>query len=46
MSRPAWAGGGGPGTHGLHATDLQVLANVFLRMIKSLIVPLLFGGAR
>src|SRR5438477_1207721 len=25
------------------ATDLSVLSNVFLRMIKSLIVPLLFG---
>src|SRR5262245_56052031 len=26
-----------------HATDLQVLASVFLRMIKSLVVPLVFG---
>jgi proton glutamate symport protein len=26
-----------------HATDLQVLSNVFLRMIKSLIAPLLFA---
>ena len=33
----------GPGTTGFHATDLQVLSNVFLRMIKSLIAPLLFG---
>jgi len=32
-----------PGSTGFHATDLQVLSNVFLRMIKSLIVPLLFG---
>ena len=32
-----------PGTGGFHATDLQVLSSVFLRMIKSLIVPLLFG---
>ena len=29
--------------HGWAATDLSVLSNVFLRMIKSLIVPLLFG---
>lgn len=29
--------------HGWAATDLNVLSNVFLRMIKSLIVPLLFG---
>jgi proton glutamate symport protein len=28
---------------GFHATDLQVLSSVFLRMIKSLIVPLLFA---
>jgi proton glutamate symport protein len=28
---------------GFHATDLQVLSNVFLRMIKSLIAPLLFA---
>lgn len=32
-----------PGTGGFHATDLQVLSNVFLRMIKCLIAPLLFG---
>ncbi len=32
----------GPGT-GFKATDLQVLSTIFLRMIKSLIVPLLFG---
>lgn len=32
-----------PGTTGFHATDLQVLSSVFLRMIKSLIVPLLFA---
>jgi len=31
-----------PGT-GFKATDLQVLSTIFLRMIKSLIVPLLFG---
>jgi proton glutamate symport protein len=30
-------------TTGFHATDLQVLSSVFLRMIKSLIAPLLFG---
>ena len=30
-------------THGWAATDLQVLANIFLRMIKMLIVPLLFS---
>ncbi|HEY3564080.1 MAG TPA: dicarboxylate/amino acid:cation symporter [Casimicrobiaceae bacterium] len=29
--------------HGWAATDLNVFSNVFLRMIKSLIVPLLFG---
>lgn len=28
---------------GFHASDLQVLSTVFLRMIKSLIAPLLFG---
>jgi proton glutamate symport protein len=33
----------GPGTTGFHATDLQVLSSIFLRMIKSLIVPLLFA---
>ena len=26
-----------------HATDLQIVASVFLRMIKSVVVPLLFG---
>jgi proton glutamate symport protein len=31
------------GQSGFEASDLQVLSNVFLRMIKSLIVPLLFG---
>ena len=31
------------GVKGFQATDLQVLSTVFLRMIKSLIVPLLFG---
>ena len=31
------------GGKGFQATDLQVLSTVFLRMIKSLIVPLLFG---
>src|SRR3954464_13824718 len=31
------------GVAGFEASDLQVLSNVFLRMIKSLIVPLLFG---
>ncbi|MEP6621054.1 MAG: dicarboxylate/amino acid:cation symporter [bacterium] len=33
----------GPTNAGFHATDLQVLSNLFLRMIKSLIVPLLFA---
>ncbi|HEV7388931.1 MAG TPA: cation:dicarboxylase symporter family transporter, partial [Gemmatimonadaceae bacterium] len=28
---------------GFHATDLQVLSNIFLRMIKSLIAPLIFS---
>jgi proton glutamate symport protein len=32
-----------PDTTGWKATDLQVFSNVFLRMIKSLIVPLLFA---
>ncbi|MEP6992730.1 MAG: dicarboxylate/amino acid:cation symporter [bacterium] len=31
------------GQSGFQASDLQVLSSVFLRMIKSLIVPLLFG---
>jgi proton glutamate symport protein len=31
------------GQPGFEASDLQVLSNLFLRMIKSLIVPLLFG---
>ncbi len=31
------------GVTGFQATDLQVVSTVFLRMIKSLIVPLLFG---
>ena len=30
-------------TTGFHASDLQVFSDVFLRMIKSLIVPLLFA---
>jgi Na+/H+-dicarboxylate symporter len=33
----------GPNRTGFHATDLQVLSNLFLRMIKSLIAPLLFS---
>jgi proton glutamate symport protein len=33
----------GPDSKGWHATDLQVLSAVFLRMIKSLIAPLLFA---
>jgi proton glutamate symport protein len=33
----------GPDAKAFHATDLQVLSTVFLRMIKSLIAPLLFG---
>ena len=33
-----------PGDYkGFEATDLQILSTIFLRMIKSLIVPLLFG---
>ncbi|HEY2027193.1 MAG TPA: dicarboxylate/amino acid:cation symporter [Gemmatimonadaceae bacterium] len=36
--KPAGQGGGG-----FAATDLQVLSTIFLRMIKSLIVPLLFS---
>ena len=32
-----------PNTTGFRATDLQVLSNIFLRMIKSLVAPLLFG---
>jgi proton glutamate symport protein len=33
----------GPDAKGFRATDLQVLSNVFLRMVKSLIAPLLFA---
>ena len=32
-----------PGTTGFHATSLQVGSSIFLRLIKSLIAPLLFG---
>jgi proton glutamate symport protein len=32
-----------PGAGGFRASDLQVLSNVFLQMIKSLVAPLLFG---
>jgi proton glutamate symport protein len=32
-----------PSAGGFRATDLQVLSNVFLRMIKSLVAPLLFA---
>ena len=32
-----------PDTGGFRASDLQVLSNVFLRMIKSLVAPLLFA---
>src|SRR5205809_2542968 len=32
-----------PGTAGFHASDLQILSTLFLRMIESLIAPLLFG---
>src|SRR3954470_4103014 len=32
-----------PGSTGFHATDLRVLSNIFLRMIKSLVVPLIFS---
>ena len=31
------------GVTGFHATDLQVLSSIFLRMIKSLIAPLIFA---
>ncbi|MES2303970.1 MAG: dicarboxylate/amino acid:cation symporter [Gemmatimonadota bacterium] len=31
------------GTAGFHASDLQVLSNLFLRLIKSLVAPLLFA---
>jgi proton glutamate symport protein len=31
------------GERGFEASDLQILSTIFLRMIKSLIVPLLFG---
>ena len=34
----------GPDPRTIHATDLQVVSSVFLRMIKSLIAPLLFGA--
>jgi proton glutamate symport protein len=33
----------GAGAHAFRATQLQFLSNVFLRMIKSLIAPLIFG---
>lgn len=33
----------GPNARAIRASDLQALSSVFLRMIKSLIVPLLFG---
>jgi len=32
---------GGPG--GFHASDLQILSTLFLRMIKVMVVPLVFG---
>jgi proton glutamate symport protein len=32
-----------PGATGFHATSLQVVSSIFLRLIKSLIAPLLFG---
>ena len=32
-----------PNASGFRATDLQVLSNIFLRMIKSLVAPLLFA---
>src|SRR5262245_36714285 len=32
-----------PGTRGFHASNLDVVSSVFLRMIKSLVVPLLFS---
>lgn len=33
----------GPGPHRFRASDLQVLSNIFLRLIKVLIAPLLFA---
>jgi len=38
-----WAFPDRPGADGFRASDLQVLSNVFLRMIKSLVAPLLFA---
>ena len=38
-----WAFPDRAGVGGFHATDLQVLSNLFLRMMKSLIAPLLFA---
>ena len=38
-----WLFPDGPNASGFHATDLQVLSNIFLRLIKSLIAPLLLG---
>jgi proton glutamate symport protein len=32
-----------PGATGFRATDLELLSTIFLRLVKSLIVPLLFG---
>ena len=39
----SWLRLSGTGNTGFHAADLQVLSSIFLRMIKSLIAPLLFG---
>src|SRR5437867_3894523 len=33
----------GRATTGFHASDLQILSTLFLRMIESLIAPLIFG---
>jgi len=38
-----WMFPDGRGAGGFRASDLQVLSNVFLRLIKSLVAPLLFG---
>ena len=32
-----------PGTHGFHASDLEIVSTLFLRLIKLLIAPLLLG---
>ena len=41
-----WAFPDRPDATGFRATDLQILSNIFLRLIKSLVAPLLFGTRR